>query len=295
MQWDLRRVVVLSVLSASVAGSDARAQAQPKKPVARPSAASPAAAAPAANDARMRALLKAWEAKSAELKSLDVDISRLDTNPAWGDVEEYKGRAILKSPDRAWLNFEKVERDKPTKKLLKVIPHERIVCTGAEVWQYRSDTKQIFIFPLNKQDQKRALEEGPLPFLFNMKAAEAEARYLMSIVSENKDYYQISVTPRLKVDQEAFSKAFLQLRIPSYLPDRIYLVSPDGKSSKDFKLSNVKRNTVGVEMEENFKGKPLGKPWTIVRDPVGDGPAGAKPQQGLGNRQPPAAKALQRR
>ena len=69
-----------------------------------------------------------------------------------------------------------------------------------------------------RKTRQRALEEGPLPFLFNMKASEAEARYLMTLVSEDKDFYVISVAPRLRVDQEAFSKAFLKLNGKTFLP-----------------------------------------------------------------------------
>src|SRR5262249_48716182 len=138
---------------------------------------------------------------------------------------------------------------------------------GTEVWQYKSDTKQIFIFPLDKQDQKRALEEGPLPFLFNMRAQEAEARYQMDLMNETKDFYVIGVIPKLKIDQEAFSKAFLGLNKTTYFPERINLVSPDGTSSKDFKITmNYSPNS--EVRDENFKGVPLQKPWTIVRDPA---------------------------
>ena len=63
-------------------------------------------------------------------------------------------------------------------------PYERIICTGKEVWQYRSDTQQIFIFPLGKDEQKKAIEEGPLPFLFNMQADDARQRYQMTLISE---------------------------------------------------------------------------------------------------------------
>ncbi|MFO0910916.1 MAG: outer-membrane lipoprotein carrier protein LolA [Isosphaeraceae bacterium] len=230
-----------------------------------------------------------------------MSISRLDRSPAWGD-DQYEGRAILMSPNYAWLDFQKVTQD--SQKGKKLIPHERIICTGVEVWQYRSDTRQIFIFPLEKQAQQRALEEGPLPFLFNMKAAEAEARYLMSLVNETPEYFVISVVPKLKIDLESFSKAFLKLNKKTFLPDRIFLVSPDGRSTKDFTLTSVRPNAPVATA--NFKGQVLGKPWTVVRNPDAAGnPNGApardasttptaprqQPAAGLGARQPSVAPA----
>ncbi|GAC1467273.1 MAG: hypothetical protein NVSMB9_08710 [Isosphaeraceae bacterium] len=279
------RIAFLSIVATSVANAQEERKSSGGKPVAG-NASSPAEGAKT-DDPRLKKPLRSWEAKSTQLKTLDVHIKRVDRAPGWGN-EEYDGRALLKAPDLAWLDFKKVEVNEKTGQR-KLQPHERIVCTGAEVWQYRSDTHQIFIFPLDKRNKQSALEEGPLPFLFNMKAEEAEARYVMHIVKENEKNWVISVIPRLRIDRESFSKAFLQLNRESYLPDRIMLFSPDGKSTKDFVLSKIQPNA--SVMDDNFKGIPLGKPWSIVRDPGGEGGGtqrGASARQSsAGNRQAP--------
>lgn len=286
MRRVFRQVLMLGLLALSAVGGRAFAQEAGK---AGAGAVRPPANVP--DPARMKRLLAVWEQRSALLKTLDVRITRVDKSPAWGD-ERYEGRAILMSPNLAWLDFQKVSHDDATNKD-KLVPYERIVCTGAEVWQYRSDTRQIFIFPLEKENQKRALEEGPLPFLFNMKAAEAEARYEMALVNEGQGFYVISVVPRLQIDRESFSKAFLKLNGTNFLPDRIFLVSPDGKSTKDFTLTAVKSNQAVAP--ENFKGQVLGPPWTVVRNPEGGGgaPPAAAPARGqatgIGARPPVAA------
>ena len=53
----------------------------------------------------------------------------------------------------------------------------------------------------------------------------------------------------------------------SYLPDKIYLISPDGKSSKSFVLSAIQRNVTVDNVI--FKGKILPKPWEVRRDVLG--------------------------
>jgi TIGR03009 family protein len=282
----MRRVGTYAfVLAVSVAATATAARAvaqEPRRapqPEARRAPQAPAAQLP--DPQRMKQLLKVWEQQSANLKSLDVKIDRTDNSPAWG-VEEFKGRAMLESPNRAFLDFAKVEKGKP-----QPVPQERIVCTGQEVWQYRSDTKQIFIYPLEKQAQQRALEEGPLPFLFNMRAADAEARYNMALVNETPSYFVISVVPKLRIDQESFSKAFLQLNRNTYLPDKIFLVSPDGNSTKEFRLSDVRPN---IEIPpQNFQVKVLGPPWTVHREDPRAANNPAAP--GVGNRPPPPAPA----
>jgi len=234
---------------------------------------------------RMEQLLILWEKQSARLKSLDVKFKRVDHSPAWGDNELYEGRAMLQSPNLAWLDFKKVSVDKQNKATL--VPYERIVCTGKEVWQYNSPTRQIFIFPLEKMEQQRALEEGPLPFLFNMKAAEAKKRYQMSLVSENSANYLVKVIPLLEIDKESFSKAMIQLDRKYLLPTNIVLIMPDGKSTQDYKFSDVKPNAV-VDAR-NFVCKELDPPWKVVRNPGGEGQA-----QGQGPRRPAVENAAAR-
>ena len=49
------------------------------------------------------------------------------------------------------------------------------------------------------------------------------------------------IKPLLQEDQESFSTAWVYLDKKFLLPTRIYLLAPDGKSSKDFRLSQIKR------------------------------------------------------
>ena len=73
------------------------------------------AKAKAADPARMEWLLKQWEKQSSLLKTLDVTILRIDNNPAWDDLEYYEGRALFKSPNLAFINFEKIKQDENKK------------------------------------------------------------------------------------------------------------------------------------------------------------------------------------
>jgi TIGR03009 family protein len=241
----------------------------------RPAAAAPDAAKPI-DPARMEWLLKKWEQQSAKLKTLDVGILRVDDAPAWGDKDYYEGRALFKSPNLAFIDFRRIKlddkkkpmRDPQDPKKWISAPYERIVCTGEEVWQYSSDTQQIFIFPLEKDEQKKAIEEGPLPFLFNMRADDAKRRYQMSLMSEDEKSFGVSIKPKLKEDKDSFSMAFVNLDRSYLLPIRILMISPDGKSSKDFQLGPMFPNR--AVNDRNFQGKPLGPPWKVVRNPAGE-------------------------
>ena len=262
-----------------------RAAQAPQTRTARP--APPVAGADAAQPAdpeKMEWILKQWEHQSSLLKTLDVRLLRIDDTPAWGDKEFYEGRALFQSPNLALIDFNKVKQDenkrpvKDAKGNFVSTPYERIVCTGAEVWQYRSDSQQIFIFPLQKDQQKKAIEEGPLPFLFNMHAEDAKRRYEMSLmtIDQKTKTYGIRIKPKIKEDKDSFSLAFVNLDQKFLLPVRILMYSPDGKSYKDFRLGPTYPNK--PINARNFEGKPLGAPWKIVRNPVGEDRPAAMPR-----------------
>ena len=128
------------------------------RPAGRGQGQNPPAPAPI-DPRRLEDLLDLWEKNSANLKSLDVKMTRTDRSPAWGEDDHYEGRAMFKIPNRAWLHFDKekeVVNPANKAKEKKFVPYERIICTGTEVWQYRCDTNQIFIYPLEKDVQQRA-------------------------------------------------------------------------------------------------------------------------------------------
>ena len=241
-------------------------------------------------------LLKLWEGQSRKLKTLDVWIYRIDKNPAWDEEIHYQGRAVFKSPQLAYLDFKKIKTTKNNQGKLVAVPdpkdpkkrvtspQETIICGTNEIWQYLYPVKQIFVFPLAKEQRQRALDEGPLPFLFNMKAQEAKERYTMKVLGQTPKFYSILVEPKLKEDQQAFKKAQIVLDTVWLLPARIVLISPDGKSTKDFRVEHIYPNEV---VQDNwFKGRELPN-WKVIRNPNVQGPMqgniGAASQPGPGN------------
>ena len=275
----MRRIIAWS-LTASLglgAANSAPAQNPPAKKMApapaQIKAPAPAPMDPAAIKARqeaelksqqeMNTLLDAWEAKSKLIKSLDVGFDRIDKSKAWGD-QYYEGRAMLKSPDLACLQFTKVKTgpdDKPlfTKDkngkstwIVEPSPDERIVCNGKEVLQYQYEKKVVYVFPLDKQNRLKALQQGPLPFLFNMKAADVKMRYGMTLVNANETDYIISIIPREDIDKESFSKAFIALNKKTFLPSRLKLYPSQGeKDTQDYYFADPEGNWAHRKIQAN--------------------------------------------
>jgi TIGR03009 family protein len=215
----------------------------------------------AANKRKLDDLLARWEEQSSRIKSLDAKFVRIDQSATWQDKTTYVGRAILKSPDLAFLDFQRLEGK-------KLEPYEQIRCTGDEVYHYRSATNQIFIYPMPADQRQRALEEGPLPFLFNMRAADAKRRYNMVFRTEDLKYYLLQIQPREQADREAFIRADVALNKTTFMPDVIRLLAPNGKDTQtyDFRGEGAYIRPNQAVNAANFKGVLL-EGWAVVRHP----------------------------
>lgn len=222
--------------------------------------------------ARMEELLQAWAQRSARTKTLDASYTRVDRSPVWSLETHYKGRALLVAPNLACIDLQKA-KPKPGEDSF----HERIICTGDKVYHYQA-TKQIFIYPLDQQDRKRALEEGPLPFLFNMRVEEAKKRYKMVLVREDKTHVLIQIIPLLPIDRENFIQAVVRLDKEKFLPDALTLVEPNGKDTQNYAFTRIDRD---VEVKESNFRPPLPTRTTMtgwkVIDNTNGNPATAAP------------------
>ena len=261
-------------------------------PAARQAKAS--ADARARND--MNLLLDEWEKQSAKVKSLQVVFERIDKSIKWGDKVS-QGTAILKSPDLACLEFKRAIPDSDGKPRLKLNasgqkaidvekePYQRIVCTGKEVLQYEWDEKVLYIYPLDKEARQKALQQGPLPFLFNMKAAEARQRYTMTLIADAKHpkEYCIEVVPNEEIDKKDFKKAVVWLDKEQFQPSRLILLPVGDKDLQEFRFTLIAPNKV---ISDAYFAVVIPENWKVERneDPNGTGAPG-RPGQAA----PPAA------
>lgn len=311
--------LTLTVGASAIGTASAQAPAAPKRGTAPgpagPRATAPAKAAPAPSDPaaiktqqlaaekgqqEMNDLLAEWEKQSKKVTSLDVGFERVDKmGAAWGNVY-YHGRAMLKSPDLACLEFRKYkvgEDGQPSKPLqLEKEPNERIVCTGKEVLQYEWDEKVIYVYPLEKEVRQKALQQGPLPFLFNMNAADARRRYGMTLLKEDDKEYTISIVPREEIDRSSFTRAFLWLNKQTFLPNTLQLYPVGQKELQEFKFDAIQPNK---PMDEGmFAPATKIAGWKVIYNPGGDGAKAAQAPAtaaGAGTVRAPQAQAPPRR
>ena len=86
----------------------------------------------------------------------------------------------------------------------------------------------------------------------------------------------------LKEDQSVFSKAFLQLNKKTFLPDRLVLISPNGKDTQDYVFNEVLPN--GAINPAFFRGVKIAG-WKEIYNPAPDqmqGPRKGADQPAIG-------------
>ena len=274
MRW-IAPATLLAVVALGPTPTAPARQVSPKAATPAPRAAAPVPRAnppDPARQAKMEALLQAWAKQSAATTSLNARFKLVER----GEIEEltktYTGQALLQAPNLACLNKSKVE-DEAGPDGRRETFHERIICTGLEVWQYRGPSKQIYIFPLAK-DRQSTLQQGPLPFLFNMRVDEAKARYDMTFLGENETVYTVRIIPRMPIDRESFIQAVIYLNKKTFLPDRLVLVDPNGKDRQEYTFDKVERNVAIPAV--NFRPAEL-RGWTLHRNPVPGAESAAAP------------------
>ncbi len=127
------RTLLISPCVALLAMGFALALAQEPAPrqaaAGNPRAAQATQAAPRPDPARMDELLTLWAGQSSKLKTLEVEIYRIDRDEAWGEEEHYMGHAAFQTPDSAYLDYRKVKLevkpDPDDKKKQLVVPMKK--------------------------------------------------------------------------------------------------------------------------------------------------------------------------
>jgi TIGR03009 family protein len=230
----------------------------------------------------MDALLAQWEQVSQQNETLYARFTRTDRSPSLVVPRVFEGQALLRKPNLACLEFSEVVPDRS-----KPVFEQRIVCSGDRVYQFLGPTKQAFVYLLADDERRRSVEEGPLPFLFNMRVARAKQRYTWELVKEQEAQpgqpakpaaYIIRITPREEIDREEFKMALIMLNMETFLPEALQLYAPNGKDTKTFVFKNVERNGTqnpasnannfdGERMTEKFQAQG----YKVIVNPEGNG------------------------
>lgn len=254
-------------------------------------------------DPELESLLKQWELKSAQIKTLNGVHERTVYNLVFETDERSTGKFFLETPDKGRIDLKGVKpgRDDKSERIgtksgrpfrIEEGRAERWVCSGQEILAIDDDEKTYQVMPLPKEAQGQNIVHSPLPFLFGMKAAEAKARYDFVLQKNTKEQAYLIINPKLDSDKQNYSQARVLLEKVNYLPIAVKLYDPSSNLETVYKFKSIKINEGpgilgGIFGEKDpFHPKLTGHKLSLTSTEEPNGPQqNTRPVQPASNRQ----------
>ncbi len=238
-----------------------------------------------AEQANLERVLKAWEERSAAIKTFECDFTRWEFDPVAASPNEpariSRGKILYAAPDKGLFRVDEEVREG---RFQPAVLPERWLCDGRSVYEYRFETKQVVETVLPPELRGKAITEGPLPFLFGASAESLLRRYYMRIITPNNVRDEIWLEAHPKYQQEAanFLKAELILKLPNMDVFALQVFYPSAHPStqarKVYQFERLKVNAVDplrLFKEDPFKPNLPDRSWSQTVESSGPAPNGA--------------------
>lgn len=215
---------------------------QPQQQPLGPAAVGPARQAepPRQVDPRVTAILNLWEKNTAQITRMSGTFSRMTYDDVFGVEKRSTGQFMYETPDKGRIDFFAVKlpngainEGKQTSRNIdyKIVTDDpqRWVCTGTQVLIIDDSAKSVQQVDIPPQYQGQNIVDGPLPFLFGIKAQKALQRYQLDIGARHSEQiYHLVAKPLLRQDAQEWSVAEVMLNPQSFLPQAIRTFDPAG-------------------------------------------------------------------
>ena len=221
--------------------------------------------------ADMIQILKDWEVETAKHQRMTAIVEKYIYDSVFYTEKRGIGEIKFEQPDKASLKLMPMKipvGEKSQKKDPKGNPYEldgvtpeRWVCTGKEIFQIddKEETFRVVLIPPNMRGQQ--INEGPIPFLFGLKAEEAKKRYRFfdlkpppGVNIPNSFWFRAE--PRRQVDRQEYKYADVVLDIKRFVPIAIRLVDPPETTTTVYRFDEKK---IEINPKQGFFGIGGGK------------------------------------
>lgn len=184
-------------------------------------------------DPALEQVLKDWELNTARFKKITGRFRVFKYDPTFQVEKRAEGKFAHEAPDKG--SYERlgveIAKGQPAGKknfALQSDTPERWVCTGKEIIKIDDKEKTYERFPIPPASQGENIIEGPLPFLFGMKAERAKARYKLTLVKKSETEIWLQAIPRKSADSENWVKAVVIIDAEKYIPTAVKTFDPTG-------------------------------------------------------------------
>lgn len=208
-------------------------------------------------------VLREWEKKTAIIQRLRGTHQRYEYDDVFAVEKRAVGEFWHEAPDKGRIDFEP-PKQLPTpaintkKKTAAGQPFQvqseepqSWVCDGKSIIQVDHTPKTYGLAEIPLQHQGENIMDGPLPFLFGMKAEKIIHRYKLSLGSQHdksgsdgRKKYHIVALPLMQSDARNWQRAEVILDAEYCLPSAIRLIDPAGSKETVyvFPLEGMKAN-----------------------------------------------------
>ncbi|MGE5192081.1 MAG: hypothetical protein ACM3U2_06220 [Deltaproteobacteria bacterium] len=186
-------------------------------------------------------VLKDWEFHTSQFKTMAGEFSRFKYDKTFEVEKRAEGKFTYEAPDKGSYQLwgAKIEKGAVSKKLdkggnpfaLKPDDSDRWICNGKKVVKIDDKEKTYEEVAIPPESQGQNIIDGPLPFLFGMKAEKAKLRYKLELTKNDGSEIRLEVLPRRKEDAANWSKATVIIDAKTYKPRAVKLVDPTGAES----------------------------------------------------------------
>jgi len=231
------------------------------------------------HEAYLDQVLRFWEYRGQQVNRFSCGFTRWEYRVGVGAnghvVDPRKPRNIDRgiveygAPDRGLFHVQETYRDGKWA-AIEPLREDHWVCNGQSVSEVNHHTKQVSQYILPPEMQGKAIQDGPLPFLFGAEAAKLKRRYYLRVITPQNVQGQIwlEAYPRYQADAANFRRAELILAVANndVEPKALQLFSPSGQDRTAFEFRDIKKNALLPQFRDPFSvSVPRG--WTRVVEP----------------------------
>jgi TIGR03009 family protein len=218
-------------------------------------------------DPELEEILREWEATSSRFAKLIGNCRQVKVNHTFGVETHSEGIFGYEAPDKGFYHMHPKKISKSEASTRKTAEgelytvesgtEENWVCTGKEIIKIDSKRGEYEIAPIPEDMRGKNIIEGPLPFLFGMKADQARRRYYLQLLKANDDFIVLKVIPRWTIDSANYREAQVKIKRSTFVPSAVMLTDTSGEAVTYHLFTNVevnpRKNFFDILKEDPFK------------------------------------------
>ncbi|HWL10708.1 MAG TPA: hypothetical protein VNQ76_20035 [Planctomicrobium sp.] len=265
-------LAVALILSASFSSSWAVAQDVRQTAGARPIPMESAAPLSPA----LESILLEWEKESASVTRMNGQFNRVVYDSVFNVAKCSTGSYAYESPDKGMMNFlpdnaaasrhpGKVQRG-DIEFTLQVDEAQRWVCDGEQILSIDPTNKEYNRVVIPPRFRGANISEGPLPFLFGMKAEKMKQRYVLELgrLHDPANIIHIVAYPKMPEEQREYRVAEVLLYPDTFFPRAIQLATSENRQTVYIFTTHEKMPSFTLFKTNPFKPSLLG--YKILHD-----------------------------